>query len=129
MGHMKWCGRDLPNKKYESGRGLEYRIKDKLESQGYFVIRAAGSHGVADLVAVQSFEEWECEEHLVCSEYGHKKINGTEHHKILFISCKIPQYAPPAERKALVETAKKYGAVPMITVKKDGKWELERVTI
>ena len=41
----------MPNKKYETGRRFEYAVKKKLEEHGWTVIRAAGSHGWADLVA------------------------------------------------------------------------------
>jgi Holliday junction resolvase len=36
---------------YVNGRAFEYRVKHYLEAQGYFVVRSAGSKGVADLVA------------------------------------------------------------------------------
>jgi Holliday junction resolvase len=39
--------------KYEKGRTFEYKIKTYLTRRGYFVVRAAGSHGPADLVAVR----------------------------------------------------------------------------
>lgn len=108
------------NKAYGRGRALEYLIKDKLEAQGYFVVRAAGSHGVADLVAVMKQPNpW-----VTWTNLGPV----IEVHTVLFVSCKIPMYAPPAERKALIEAATKCGAVPMITVKnKSGKWELQRL--
>jgi Holliday junction resolvase len=97
----------MPNRQYKRGRALEYLMKDKLEKQGYFVVRAAGSHGVADIMAIKSYSAG---------------------HEILFVSCKIPQYAPPAERRALVEAAVRCGAIPMMTVKdKAGTWKLERV--
>jgi Holliday junction resolvase len=38
--------------KYLKGRRYEYLVKDKLEKEGYIVIRASGSHGKWDLVAV-----------------------------------------------------------------------------
>ena len=84
-------------------------MKDKLEAEGYFVIRAAGSHGVADLVAIRAILDYDCR------------------HDILFVSCKVPEYAPPSERKALIEAAEKFGAIAMMTVKVKGKWTLERV--
>lgn len=39
------------NSNYRRGVRAEYRIKKLLESTGYTVIRAAGSHGHFDLVA------------------------------------------------------------------------------
>jgi Holliday junction resolvase len=36
---------------YSKGRQLEYAVKGYLQRLGWYVIRSAGSHGVADLVA------------------------------------------------------------------------------
>jgi len=36
---------------YRKGYSLERNVKLHLESQGYYVIRSAGSHGIADLMA------------------------------------------------------------------------------
>lgn len=38
--------------KYQKGARREYAIKSKLEKKGYFVMRSAGSHGPADLIAI-----------------------------------------------------------------------------
>lgn len=43
-----------PNKNYISGRAFEYKRKKHWEAQGYDVIRASGSHGPFDLVALCS---------------------------------------------------------------------------
>ncbi|MFZ8801637.1 MAG: hypothetical protein ACO2PO_01390 [Candidatus Calescibacterium sp.] len=37
---------------YHKGRRFEYQVKKFLEKQGYIVLRTAGSHGFADLIAV-----------------------------------------------------------------------------
>jgi hypothetical protein len=50
-GGRKW-GRSMPNSNYRKGRRMEYAAKKILEAGGYTVIRAAGSHGPFDLVAV-----------------------------------------------------------------------------
>jgi Holliday junction resolvase len=106
----------MTNRQYKRGRALEYLMKDKLEKQGYFVVRAAGSHGVADIIGVRK--------QRLYFPIGNKNY----YHEILFVSCKIPQYAPPGERKALIEAAEECGAVPMITMKnKSGQWELQRL--
>ena len=42
----------MPNKNYVKGRMKEYSIKKGLELQGYTVLRTAGSHGFADLIAI-----------------------------------------------------------------------------
>jgi len=38
---------------YIRGRKKEYELKHKLERQGFTVFRTAGSHGVADLIAIK----------------------------------------------------------------------------
>jgi len=42
---------------YRKGRKYEYYWKNKLESQGYVVLRTAGSHSFADLIAISSEKE------------------------------------------------------------------------
>lgn len=37
---------------YERGSNFERRVKKEMEARGFFVVRAAGSHGPADLVAI-----------------------------------------------------------------------------
>ena len=41
----------MVNKKYNSGRRLEYKIINFLRKQGYYCIRSAGSHGAIDILA------------------------------------------------------------------------------
>lgn len=41
------------NTNYQRGRRAEYEAKKLLEKRGYQVIRAAGSHGPFDLVAIR----------------------------------------------------------------------------
>ncbi len=43
----------MANRRYQSGREFEYRVKHDLEKRGYYCIRAAGSHSKVDLVAVK----------------------------------------------------------------------------
>ena len=43
----------MPNRNYISGRAFEYKRKKAWEERGYTVIRASGSHGRWDLVAVK----------------------------------------------------------------------------
>lgn len=38
--------------RYRKGRRLEYAARDALQAEGYVVIRAAGSKGPVDLVAI-----------------------------------------------------------------------------
>lgn len=40
-------------KRYHKGRMFEYTVRDRLTEEGWFVIRSAGSKGIADLVAIR----------------------------------------------------------------------------
>jgi Holliday junction resolvase len=73
------------------GTAFENRVKKHLEEQGWFVLRAAGSHGCADLVAISPDE--------VC--FVQAKLGG-------------PGAMPPAEWNELYQTAIRYGGVPVI---------------
>lgn len=42
---------------YRKGRKYEYYWKNKFENQGYIVLRTAGSHGFADLIAVSPYKK------------------------------------------------------------------------
>lgn len=44
----------MVNKNYLKGANFERKIKDEYEKQGYLVIRSAGSHSIADLIAIPS---------------------------------------------------------------------------
>lgn len=44
----------MPNRNYLRGRAREYAIKKALESQGLICLRTAGSHGFADLIALDT---------------------------------------------------------------------------
>jgi Holliday junction resolvase len=43
--------------RYHKGRRFEYQVKKWLEDKGYIVLRTAGSHGFADLVAIGKLGE------------------------------------------------------------------------
>jgi len=74
----------MPNANYVKGRKKEYRIKQKLEKEGYIVLRTAGSHGFADLIAIR------------------KPIN-KEIREIRFIQCKPDNFATSEIKKILRE--------------------------
>jgi Holliday junction resolvase len=40
------------NINYRRGRAKEYRLKKKYEKEGFIVLRTSGSHGFADLIAI-----------------------------------------------------------------------------
>jgi len=46
----------MPNRKYRAGEDLARAAKIYLESNGYYVVKAGGSRGIADLVALKSGE-------------------------------------------------------------------------
>ncbi len=64
----------------KKGLDFERRVKRVLEDQGYFVIRSAGSKGVADLVALSRHEK-------------------------LLISCREKEKFTRAERNMLIRKA------------------------
>jgi len=41
---------------YRRGYDAERKAKEKLEGEGYYVMRSAGSHGQFDLIAIGSME-------------------------------------------------------------------------
>jgi Holliday junction resolvase len=92
---------------YARGRSVEYAVKRYLESDGYFVLRSAGSHSPVDLLAV--------------------KYMGCNSHSVLFVSCKKGQRLSPRERVEIQNLAKSYGAIPVLSVKKHNRWTVEPV--
>ena len=77
--------------KYHRGRRFEYKVKQYYESHGWFVVRSAGSKGIADLVAIKPRAE-----------------------EIHLIQCKKHGYLSKTEREELFNVADKYGAVPIL---------------
>ena len=90
------------HKRYKSGRAFEYRIAKMLREEGWFVIRAAGSHGIADLVAAKG---------------GQWRI----------IQCKNNGKLPPDERTALIRLAVGLNAIPIFAYKDGRKAVLRRL--
>lgn len=74
----------------QRGDYLERQAKAALENRGWWVIRAAGSYGAADLVALRA------------------------HFEPLALSCKLNGRIGPAERNALLTVADKTGLIPVI---------------
>jgi len=66
----------MTNRNYNRGRAKEYRVAEQYRKNGCLVIRAAKSHGFADLVAV------------------HPK---TRH--IFFVQCKPRKYSKKAKAR------------------------------
>ena len=74
---------------YRKGREHENKVQKLLEKEGYYVVRAAGSKGIVDLLAVEPMN-------------------------VLFVQCRKSSKMTPAERAELVETAQLYGGVPIL---------------
>ena len=75
--------------KYRLGREVEYRVRDMLRQEGYFVLRAPASKTPVDLVAIKPGQ-------------------------VLFVQCKRSGTLPPAEWNALFELAKSCAAIPIM---------------
>lgn len=76
--------------RYRRGRDFEYRVRDELLSRGYWVIRAAGSHGAVDLLALHTSEP------------------------MLFVQCKRDGRLPKCEAEELRSLARLYQARAML---------------
>jgi Holliday junction resolvase len=78
----------------QRGDYLERQVKAALVSHGWWVVRAAGSHGVADLVAMRR---------------GRTP---------LAVSCKLDGYLRPGERADLRQVAAMAAVVPVVASRK-----------
>lgn len=77
------------------GANFERRVWKLLERSGYFVVRSAGSHGPADLVAITNGE-------------------------LLLIQCKIPGKLSSEAREALQEISDRVGATALLAYQEFG---------
>ena len=78
---------------YSRGRNHEYAVRDALETDGYWCVRAAGSKGKADLVALKPGEV-----------------------VLVQVKASSPQVSP-AEREALFGMASATCTVPVVAYK------------
>lgn len=76
---------------YKRGRTFEYRVMAHFEELGYYVMRSAGSHGAADIVALRN------------------------PHKIL-IQCKIGRWADVKEWNLFLDVCERAGAAPFFAM-------------
>lgn len=83
----------MPNSNRQKGDYLERQTKAALIAHGWIVTRAAGSLGVADIVALRA---------------GNTP---------LLISCKLDARIGPGERTALIEAARAGGARPIMAAR------------
>ena len=84
----------------QRGDYLERQVRAALVSHGWWVVRAAGSHGVADLVAMRR---------------GNTP---------LAVSCKLDGRLRPHEREALRYVATMAHVVPVVASRKRRGWVL-----
>lgn len=73
----------MASKNYQIGRRFEYRVQNYLRKKGYYVIRAYGSKGMYDLIAIPPNNDKDM------------------HNYPLMIQCKTNGYIKPAERESL----------------------------
>lgn len=88
--------------RYRAGRGFEYDVRDELEARGFFVVRAAGSCGVADLVALGQCQQ----------------------HQVLLVQCKRDGRCPPREWNPLYDIAFQHQAIPLIAMQGERTGEI-----
>ncbi len=88
---------------YQLGRSFEYRTRDLLIKNGYYVVRSAQSKGLIDLVALKMG-------------------------KVLIVQCKRGGLLDKGEWDELFSLARRIGAVPVFTERADGLntnfWEI-----
>jgi Holliday junction resolvase len=85
---------------YRRGADFERRVRIALETDGYEVIRSAGSKGVVDLVCFKGWpRDWD--------------VDGPAH--LLFVQCKrVNGTIPPSERAELHDYAGRIGALAVV---------------
>lgn len=78
--------------KYSKGARFENEVKDILTEDDWLAVRAAGSHGIVDILADKHGEVWM----IQCRTNGNLSLN---------------------ERQELISLAKKHKAVPILAYK------------
>lgn len=81
--------------KYKKGRRWEYKVRDHFKSQGWLVIRAAGSKPLD----------------LVCLKQGKKPA---------LVECKTKNYLTKSEKEKLLGMAKQADATPILVFNDNG---------
>lgn len=89
---------------YDRGRRFEYAVRDHLRTNGYDVIRSAGSKTKVDLVAIKTGQ-------------------------VLLVQCKLDGKISPTERTELVRIASAAGGWPIVASRKQGIYLAEIVTV
>lgn len=88
-----------PNNNYARGAQFERKVKDYLESKGFYAVRAAGSHGLTDVIAIAPLK-------YLLEDMGAV---------ILFIQCKTGKATmSKADRIKLHDEAIRHSALPYL---------------
>lgn len=94
------------------GSAFERQVMAKLREAGWYVTRAAGSHGCADLLAIEPVDD------------------SPLYSEVAFVQAKLggPGACRPKEWNDLYDTAKRYGGVALIAHRpKRGRIEFLRI--
>lgn len=89
---------------YRLGRDFERATRGRLERRGYFVMRAQGSKGKIDLLAVKALGRDDLLPH-------------PQTHIVLGVQCKRRGDIGSAEWNELFDLCRPYGIVPVVTMK------------
>jgi len=76
----------MPNRNYQRGRAREYRVMKALEKASYHCVRAAGSKGLFDIVAI-------CKEGIRLIQVKLNKGPTAEERKALSVFSNLPSNA------------------------------------
>lgn len=97
---------------YSAGRQFEYKVRDELIMAGYWCIRAAGSKGAADLVAIKAIQ--------TSTQFSEKSLlpYPVGQHQVLLVQVKKMGAAfPGREWNALLDLAVQLCAIPVLAKK------------
>ncbi len=87
----------MTNRNYVNGANFERKVKKELEQLGYLCFRTAGSHGVADIIAL-------------------------EHGATTLVQCKISNKISKDERAKLKALTERYNCIGKIAYReKEGR--------
>ena len=82
----------MPNPRYDAGARFERRVKEYLESKGFWVCRSAGSRSAIDLLAIKAGEIMLCQ----CKVDG--RLSQVEREQLLELEQETGGYAVIASR-------------------------------
>jgi Holliday junction resolvase len=87
---------------YRRGSRFELQVKKMFEARGYYVMKSAGSRGIADLIALDKVSAQECGPHIL-------------------IQCKLDGVMSEKEKSELVQLAILTHTTAMLVYKADGE--------